>query len=92
MASLGTPTKVEDAFAVLDPVGYERIPLQTVRLNAGETGVRQRRQHLGRFVTTLPQLDITRSNLVATRRFTTGRLKIEGDLMKSQLIEKLFKF
>ncbi len=24
--------------------------------------------------------------------FTTGKLKVEGDLMKSQLIEKLFKF
>jgi putative sterol carrier protein len=24
--------------------------------------------------------------------FTSGRLKIEGDLMKSQLLEKLFKF
>jgi len=24
--------------------------------------------------------------------FTAGKLKVEGDLMKSQLIEKLFKF
>jgi len=24
--------------------------------------------------------------------FTSGKLKVEGDLMKSQLIEKLFKF
>jgi len=24
--------------------------------------------------------------------YTSGKLKIEGDLMKSQLIEKLFKF
>jgi putative sterol carrier protein len=24
--------------------------------------------------------------------FTTGKLKIEGDLMKSQLIEKLFRY
>jgi putative sterol carrier protein len=28
----------------------------------------------------------------ATKAFTTGRLKIEGDLIKSQLVEKLFKF
>jgi len=24
--------------------------------------------------------------------YTSGKLKIEGDIMKSQLIEKLFKF
>jgi len=30
--------------------------------------------------------------LNAMSAFTTGRLKVEGDLMKSQLIEKLFKF
>ena len=30
--------------------------------------------------------------LNAMNAFTTGKLKIEGDLMKSQLIEKLFKF
>jgi hypothetical protein len=24
--------------------------------------------------------------------YTAGKLKVEGDLMKSQLIEKLFKF
>ncbi len=30
--------------------------------------------------------------LNAMNAFTTGRLKVEGDLMKSQLIEKLFKF
>jgi putative sterol carrier protein len=30
--------------------------------------------------------------LGATKAFTTGRLKIEGDLIKSQLVEKLFKF
>jgi 3-hydroxy-3-methylglutaryl CoA synthase/NAD(P)-dependent dehydrogenase (short-subunit alcohol dehydrogenase family)/putative sterol carrier protein len=29
--------------------------------------------------------------LGATKAFTTGRLKIEGDLIKSQLVEKLFK-
>jgi putative sterol carrier protein len=28
----------------------------------------------------------------AMQAYTTGKLKIEGDLMKSQLIEKLFKF
>ena len=28
----------------------------------------------------------------AMSAFTSGKLKIEGDLMKSQLIEKLFKF
>jgi putative sterol carrier protein len=30
--------------------------------------------------------------LPAMQAFTSGKLKIEGDLMKSQLIEKLFKF
>ena len=28
----------------------------------------------------------------AMKAFTSGKLKIEGDLMKSQLIEKLFKY
>jgi putative sterol carrier protein len=30
--------------------------------------------------------------LPAMQAYTSGRLKIEGDLMKSQLVEKLFKF
>ena len=30
--------------------------------------------------------------LNAMKAYTSGKLKIEGDLMKSQLIEKLFKF
>jgi putative sterol carrier protein len=30
--------------------------------------------------------------LPAMQAYTSGKLKIEGDLMKSQLIEKLFKF
>jgi len=30
--------------------------------------------------------------LNAMSAFTSGKLKIEGDLMKSQLIEKIFKF
>jgi putative sterol carrier protein len=30
--------------------------------------------------------------LNAMSAFTSGKLRIEGDLMKSQLIEKLFKF
>ena len=30
--------------------------------------------------------------LNAMSAFTSGKLKIEGDVMKSQLIEKLFKF
>ncbi|HSR34225.1 MAG TPA: hydroxysteroid dehydrogenase-like protein 2, partial [Anaerolineae bacterium] len=30
--------------------------------------------------------------LPAMQAYTTGRLKIEGDLMKSQLVEKLFRF
>jgi len=29
--------------------------------------------------------------LSAMSAFTTGKLKVEGDLMKSQLIEKLFR-
>jgi len=30
--------------------------------------------------------------LPAMQAYTSGKLKIEGDLMKSQLVEKLFKF
>jgi putative sterol carrier protein len=30
--------------------------------------------------------------LNAMSAFTSGKLKVEGDLMKSQLIEKIFKF
>jgi putative sterol carrier protein len=30
--------------------------------------------------------------LPAMQAYSTGKLKIEGDLMKSQLVEKLFKF
>jgi putative sterol carrier protein len=29
--------------------------------------------------------------LSAMKAYTSGKIKIEGDLMKSQLIEKLFK-
>lgn len=37
-------------------------------------------------------LALMQGKLNAMQAFTSGRLKIEGDLMKSQLIEKLFKF
>lgn len=37
-------------------------------------------------------LSLTQGRLNAMVAYTTGRLKIQGDLMKSQLIEKLFKF
>jgi len=37
-------------------------------------------------------LSLIRGELDAMAAFTTGKLKIEGDLMKSQLVEKLFKF
>ena len=30
--------------------------------------------------------------LPAMQAYSSGKLKIEGDLMKSQLVEKLFKF
>ncbi len=30
--------------------------------------------------------------LNAMSAYTSGKLKVEGDLLKSQLIEKLFKF
>jgi NAD(P)-dependent dehydrogenase (short-subunit alcohol dehydrogenase family)/acyl dehydratase/putative sterol carrier protein len=33
-----------------------------------------------------------RGELPSMQAYTTGRLKIEGDLMKSQLVEKLFRF
>jgi putative sterol carrier protein len=35
---------------------------------------------------------LIRGELNAMKAYTGGKLKIEGDLMKSQLIEKLFKF
>jgi 3-hydroxy-3-methylglutaryl CoA synthase/NAD(P)-dependent dehydrogenase (short-subunit alcohol dehydrogenase family)/putative sterol carrier protein len=37
-------------------------------------------------------LALIRKELPAMQAFTTGKLKVEGDIMKSQLIEKLFKF
>lgn len=37
-------------------------------------------------------LTLISGKLNAMQAFTAGKLKIEGDLMKSQLIEKLFKF
>jgi 3-hydroxy-3-methylglutaryl CoA synthase/NAD(P)-dependent dehydrogenase (short-subunit alcohol dehydrogenase family)/putative sterol carrier protein len=37
-------------------------------------------------------LHLMSGQLPAMQAFTSGKLKIEGDLMKSQLIEKLFKF
>ena len=37
-------------------------------------------------------VDMIQGRLNAMKAYTSGSLKIEGDLMKSQLIEKLFKF
>ncbi len=37
-------------------------------------------------------LSLIEGKLNAMQAYTSGKLKIEGDLMKSQLIEKLFKF
>jgi putative sterol carrier protein len=37
-------------------------------------------------------LALIKGELNAMQAFTSGKLKIEGDLMKSQLIEKLFRF
>jgi putative sterol carrier protein len=37
-------------------------------------------------------LSLIGGQLNAMQAFTSGKLKVEGDLMKSQLIEKLFKF
>jgi NAD(P)-dependent dehydrogenase (short-subunit alcohol dehydrogenase family)/acyl dehydratase/putative sterol carrier protein len=37
-------------------------------------------------------LNLMSGSLSAMQAYTSGKLKIEGDLMKSQLIEKLFKF
>jgi len=37
-------------------------------------------------------LDLMNGKLPAMQAYTSGRLKIEGDIMKSQLIEKLFRF
>jgi NAD(P)-dependent dehydrogenase (short-subunit alcohol dehydrogenase family)/putative sterol carrier protein len=37
-------------------------------------------------------LKIVKGRLPAMQAYTSGKLKIEGDLMKSQLFEKLFKF
>ncbi len=51
----------------------------------------------GKPTTTLKMADedflaLIAGKLPAMQAFTTGKLKIEGDLMKSQLVEKLFKF
>ena len=37
-------------------------------------------------------LNLITKKLNAMQAYTSGKLKIQGDLMKSQLIEKLFKF
>ena len=37
-------------------------------------------------------LDMMNGKLAAMQAYTSGKLKIDGDIMKSQLIEKLFKF
>ena len=37
-------------------------------------------------------LSMMNGTLGAMQAYTSGKLKIEGDIMKSQLIEKLFKF
>ncbi len=37
-------------------------------------------------------LELITRKISAMQAFTSGKLKIEGDLMKSQLFEKLFKF
>ena len=37
-------------------------------------------------------LDLMNGKLPAMQAYSSGKLKIEGDIMKSQLIEKLFKF
>jgi putative sterol carrier protein len=36
-------------------------------------------------------LEMMNGTLPPMQAYTSGRLKIEGDIMKSQLIEKLFK-
>jgi putative sterol carrier protein len=37
-------------------------------------------------------LQYVSGKLPAMQAYSSGKLKIEGDLMKSQLVEKLFKF
>ena len=37
-------------------------------------------------------LDLMNAKLPAMQAYTSGKLKIEGDIIKSQLIEKLFRF
>jgi len=37
-------------------------------------------------------VNLIKGKLKAIQAYTSGKLKIKGDLMKSQLIEKLFKF
>ncbi len=37
-------------------------------------------------------LDMMNGKLAAMQAYTSGKLKIGGDIMKSQLIEKLFKY
>jgi putative sterol carrier protein len=36
-------------------------------------------------------LDMMTGKLPAMQAYTSGKLRIEGDILKSQLIEKLFK-
>ena len=37
-------------------------------------------------------LDMMNGKLPAMQAYTSGKLKIEGDIMKSQLIEKIFNW
>jgi len=37
-------------------------------------------------------VNLIKGTVNAMQAYTSGKLKIEGDLMKSQLIEKIFKF
>jgi len=37
-------------------------------------------------------LDLMNGKVNAMKAYTSGKLKIEGDIMKSQLLEKIFKF
>jgi putative sterol carrier protein len=37
-------------------------------------------------------LDLMNGKLAAMQAYTSGKLKIEGDIVKSQLLEKLFRY
>jgi len=67
---------------------YIIIQEDTCKVKAGqhENPVTTLKMEAGDFI------DLVEGSLPAMQAYTSGKLKIKGDLMKSQLIQKLFKF